>query len=247
MKQRLLFLFILIFCMILSGCMANDRQEEIGQLEDHISENWSNLYFYTYEQYDALIDDAKLPANFVYYEALKGFGRFQDFRLSPYTLENPLEGGPIRFEYTFVDGADVTYELTFSSTPPRLEQALTDRDIDLSDLRRAKAEGFYEIHGVTYIYRYNGHLEYIVWQTNGIYCQVRMVYGSFEKYPYKQNTVIAKLLDLEGKSEKDIQAILAGKLTARDVLQQVAHYLPLAVFVGSVATFGILCRRRKQK
>lgn len=247
MKQRLSFLFALVFCMLLSGCMVNDGQEEIDQLEDHISENWSNLYFYTYEQYDALIDNAKLPANFVYYEALKGFGRFQDFRLSPYTSEKPLEGGPVHFEYTFVDDADETYELNFSSTPPRLGQALTDTDIDLSDLRRAKADGFYEIHGVTYIYGSYGHLDYIVWQTNGFYCQVRMVYGSFEKYQYKQNTAIARLLDLENKSRADVLTNLAGKPCLRDVLAQAVYSVPFACFLWTITICTIIGIRKVRK
>lgn len=236
MRHYKMIMLIMLLCMLLPGC--TERNSTTATIEDCIRKDGS-MCFSTFEAYDALIHDVTLPSTFVYYEDIEQFGTFVSL-----SIFYPHDKDQLYFVYTLIDDAEIELDLIFTSNNFITGEILTEDNVNPSDMRRAKKEGIYEYHGVFYEYWSQGTLSRVFWCHNGVYCIIDTTSG-LKEYPYKQHTSIAKLLNIEEKSEKDIQTILAGKTTARDILHPILHYVPLTVFLGAVMVFFILRRCKK--
>ena len=207
------FVILLAVVLVLCGCQSFAQQENAATNTNMTNSNLQACdriakTAETYEAYLELLNTITIPYKFVHFYDLRHFGEFRTFLIHDYPQ---MEEGHRYMTYYFNDASGLRPILTIKSEMGIYNPygQLSDDDVQLSDMRHAKNGGMYEFFGLYYHYYADGRLKEIFWMDEDT-TYILYTFEEISDYPYGYDTLVSSLLNLEGKTEEDVWAILAG-------------------------------------
>ena len=203
MKAKKLIVFVLsIIMLFITSCQksepidnktvnenSNDNNT-IGSIEeenDFPSGEDATIAFYSYDEYLKFVSQNKMPEDFIYYESLKEYGKFDSFVYSEAYNE---------YLYWFVDSENFKATLKIEPIEAYSYDSKADvlNDFNSSDLRTIDYKESAKILKNGYEYKYLlGELRVIKWEKNGKRFELS-ANGEFDNYPVTTDTAVGKLL-----------------------------------------------------
>lgn len=219
--MKIFAIILTIMMLLLCSCQSVSNIQDDGtvpstsslqfNIEIQIGDNLS-----TYREYEEFFKVNSFPHKCPHYNDLQHFGEFYNFYYHLTTFEDQNNR---YFTYTLRDDSKMFVNLTYSSelrSLTRYEPYLTEDDVQLSDMRHSKKGGVFYYHGLHYLYYGDGRLKEIFWfdedTTYDITWHNDTFSQGFSEYPYGLNTTISELLNLDGKTEDCIWALINGDI-----------------------------------
>ena len=174
----------------------------------------------TYDEYRDLWDSVDYPEHFIRYEDLEGIGDLEKFS---------FHGGgwgysSIYKEYYFYlnDGSSCMILMSVVHTdivPAERVMGQTydyqeTTNVNKKDMRKlaTKAERYFEISGIKYIYDEKGELRRIIWKKGDVQFSLYGGGVNLVNYPYNTDTVVGKLLNIEDNDPAEVVASITKNI-----------------------------------
>ena len=197
-KRIVIFLLLIILCIFFIACQKNNFSNDM--VTDHSSandteEDYSNdaggeiatIAIESYKDYLKFIDKNEMPEDFIYYESLKEYGKFDSFVYSESYNE---------YIYSFVDSEGFETFLKIEPIEAYNYDSKGDvlNDFNANDLRTIGYKESAKILKNGYEYQYfSGELLEIQWEIDGKRFELS-ANGEFDNYPVTTDTAVGKLL-----------------------------------------------------
>lgn len=249
MKGLCWLLVILGMLVSLWGCSGNAEATSATPSGEFSFAFVENITIQDYDEYLSYLVDATLPDDFLYYENAKHFGTFQSYMGNRSYKTNELVSW---YAYDLIDQSGEKLFLKITLADELLIEKKIITDINKADMRflpnPAETKSVKAVvYGVSYHYK-NGELLSITWQD-----EKRDYYlsGSYLFEHPLDNTVVGQLLNIEGKTEAELFALLDGSVFDNESLKNTGYLKTILLLSGGVmvvsitVTAIILLRRKK--
>lgn len=190
MKHLLFFTMALLMCFVAFGCGKNGNASVSGDAEMPNGEIPLTT-FERYSDYEKFLKTAELPENFVKYEDIAHFGKFEG-----YVCLSDVRGGDYSQGFFNLKDSAGEYLGLYVYTMPREKEKVNIIDtVDSDDLRRVSSgvSGVYTFLDIDYRY-VSGELLSMTWVKNGVE-YVLIGDSMLSDYPQNSDTVVSKMLD----------------------------------------------------
>lgn len=200
---------ILLTCLLtICGCTKNKSKEseepqapivfvdpdfEIETPQPGYFEDFSPLSFYDYEEYRWLCETAvNLPEDFVQYEDVSKWGKFESFK-----VPDPRQCNC--YIYYLKDPVGETFSLVIHHKNKEENAVSLDKNaVNRSNMRECKSAGVYAESGLYYRYNKQNKLTSICWKNNNIWYTIETRYDkNLSDYPENVSSPVNKMLNVD--------------------------------------------------
>ena len=206
MKNSVGFFFLIVVCFFLYGC-ANNMSESTDIPTITVLVDSPSKVIEEYDDYLTYTQSNELPRNFVNYSAISHWGSFGHFLINPDAL---MYGIYDWYAYEIIDtsGMPICIDIKHTSSDDNSATANMITNVNLADMRTVNTSEVCVFHFAGLEYRYNkGNLYAIVWYENDL---TFILSENLRNHPLDTSTV-GQLLNIQGKTEKEIQSLVTGK------------------------------------